>query len=77
LVIVGPESNLDSPPESELVEFPNLEIPPESVLAVLAGLLPYFGSEDPESDVARLDLQLLVPLELYLLLEYPVSVEVV
>ena len=46
-----PLSNRDPPPS-------NLEVvPPPSVLAVLTGLLEYFGSEELESEEARLDLQ--------------------
>ena len=64
LVIPAPVSNRDGPPESVL-------------LAVLAGLLLYFVMDDPDSELARLERQLLEPLEPNLLLEYPVSVEVV
>jgi len=76
-----PPSNLELLPESNLEDpepVSNLDCPPESVLAVLTGRLPYLGSEELESELVRLDLHDGVDddwFDPYLLPEYPVSVE--
>ena len=60
LALAVPFSNLEPPPSylDEDVPFSNREVvPPPSVLAVLTGLLAYFGSEELESEDARLLLQ--------------------
>ena len=60
LALAVPFSNLEPPPSylDEDVPFSNREVvPPPSVLAVLTGLLAYLGSEELESEDARLLLQ--------------------
>lgn len=80
-LLAPPPSNLELLPESNR-EVPdpvsNLDGPPESVLAVLTGRLPYLGRDEFESELARLDLQDGVAdvwLDPYLLPAYPVSEE--
>lgn len=76
-----PPSNLELLPVSNRdVPEPvsNRDGPPESVLAVLTGRLPYLGRDEFESELVRLDLHDGVAddwLDPYLLPEYPVSDE--